>query len=163
MSDNNQTPIIIYQAAGQEIEVRLDVEQDTVWLTQRQMAELFSKDVRTVNEHLLNVYSECELERDSTIRKFRIVRREGAREVTRNIEHYNLDAIISVGYRVKSPQGIRFRQWSTRVLREHLTQGWTLSRQRFAEQGGIKRLDAMLDHHLDEVLKALNDARWEVS
>lgn len=133
MSDDNQTPIIIYQAAGQEIEVRLDVEQDTVWLTQRQMAELFGKDVRTVNEHLLNVYSECELERDSTIRNFRIVRREGAREVTRNIEHYNLDAIISVGYRVKSPQGIRFRQWSTRVLREHLTQGWTLSRQRFEE------------------------------
>ncbi|SDN68808.1 Fic/DOC family protein [Halomonas shengliensis] len=133
MNTNSQTPIVIYQEADQQVEVRLDVEQDTVWLTQRQMSELFGKDVRTVNEHLLNVYSEDELERDSTIRKFRIVRQEGARKVTRSIEHYNLDVIISVGYRVKSPQGTRFRQWATRVLREHLTQGWTLNRQRFEE------------------------------
>ncbi|PWV73821.1 virulence RhuM family protein [Halomonas sp. A11-A] len=133
MNTSSQAPIVIYQEADQQVEVRLDVEQDTVWLTQRQMAVLFGKDVRTVNEHLLNVYSEGELERDSTIRKFRIVRQEGARKVSRNIEHYNLDVIISVGYRVKSPQGTRFRQWATRVLREHLTQGWTLSRQRFEE------------------------------
>lgn len=133
MNTSSQAPIVIYQEADQQVEVRLDVEQGTVWLTQRQMAELFGKDVRTVNEHLLNVYSEGELERDSTIRKFRIVRQEGARKVSRSIEHYNLDVIISVGYRVKSPQGTRFRQWATRVLREHLTQGWTLSRQRFEE------------------------------
>jgi hypothetical protein len=133
MSTSSQAPIVIYLEAGQEVEVRLDVEQDTVWLTQRQMAELFGKDVRTINEHLMNVYSDGELERNPTIREFRIVRKEGAREVSRNIEYYNLDVIISVGYRVKSPQGIRFRQWATRILREHLTQGWTLNRQRFEE------------------------------
>lgn len=131
MNEEQQTPIIIYQDADQAVEVRLDTRQDTVWLNQQQLAELFGRDVRTVNEHIQNVYAEGELEREATIRKFRIVRQEGERQVSRAIEHYNLDVIISVGYRVKSPQGTRFRQWATRVLREHLVQGWTLNRQRF--------------------------------
>jgi len=116
--------------------------KETVWLTQRQMAELFGKDVRTVSEHVRNVYSEGELEREATIRDFRIVRQEGPRQVTRAIEHYNLDVIISVGYRVKSQQGTRFRQWATRTLREHLTRGWTLNRQRFEENA--RELEAAL-------------------
>ena len=124
------------------MEVRLDADRETVWLTQRQMADLFDKDVRTVNEHLQNVFAECELEREATIRDFRIVRQEGNRQVTRAIEHYNLDVIISVGYRVKSHQGTRFRQWATRVLREHLTRGWTLNRQRFDENA--RELEAAL-------------------
>lgn len=128
-----QNPIIIYQDADKAVEVRLDTEQDTVWLTQKQMSELFAKDVRTVNEHLQNVYAEGELMRNRTVRKFRIVRKEGSRQVSRDIEHYNLDVIISVGYRVKSHQGTRFRQWATRILREHLTRGWTLNQRRFEE------------------------------
>lgn len=123
--------IIIYQEEGHAVEVRLDNAHETVWLSQKQMAELFGKDVRTVNEHIKNLFSEGELEQKPTIRNFRIVRQEGSREVAREIEHYNLDVIISVGYRVKSRQGTRFRQWATRILREHLTQGWTLNRQRF--------------------------------
>ncbi len=91
--------IVIFEADTQQVEVRL--EGETVWLTQKQMAELFEKDVRTINEHLGNVFEEGELERGGTIRKFRIVRQEGGRQVHREIEHYNLDAIISVGYRVK--------------------------------------------------------------
>ena len=142
MTADTQAPILIFEDADKAVEVRLDSERETVWLTQAQMAELFDKDVRTVNEHLQNVFSEGELEREATIRGFRIVRQEGKRQVSREIEHYNLDAIISVGYRVKSHQGTRFRQWATRVLREHLTQGWTLNRQRFEENA--RELEAAL-------------------
>ena len=123
--------IVIYEGAEAQVEVRL--QQQTVWLSQAQMSELFGKDVRTVNEHIANLYDEGELQREATIRNFRIVRQEGKRQVEREIAHYNLDVIISVGYRVKSQQGTRFRQWATRVLREHLTQGFTLSRQRFEQ------------------------------
>lgn len=142
MSTENKAPIVIFEAADQAVEVRLDAARDTVWLSQRQMAELFGKDVRTVNEHLRNVFAEGELLREETIRDFRIVRQEGTREVARSVEHYNLDVIISVGYRVKSQQGTRFRQWATRILREHLTQGWTLNQQRF--ETNARELEAAL-------------------
>ncbi|EWH03586.1 virulence RhuM family protein [Halomonas sp. BC04] len=142
MTADAQNPIVIFEDADKAVEVRLDADQETVWLNQRQMAELFGKDVRTVNEHVLNVYSEGELEREATIRDFRIVRQEGSRQVTRVIEHYNLDVIISVGYRVKSQRGTRFRQWATRTLREHLTRGWTLNQQRFEENA--RELEAAL-------------------
>lgn len=138
----DHSPVIIYEEADKPVEVRLDTDRDTVWLSQQQMSELFGKDVRTVNEHLQNVYAEGELDREPTIRKFRIVRQEGARQVSRTIEHYNLDVIISVGYRVKSHQGTRFRQWATRTLREHLTQGWTLSRDRF--EANARELEAAM-------------------
>lgn len=136
MSSNDQSSddkqaLLFFEADNNTVEVRLDTLQETVWLTQRQMAALFDKDVRTVSEHIQNVYDERELKRDPTIRKFRIVRQEGQRQVRRDIEHYNLDVIISVGYRVKSQRGVQFRQWATRILREHLLQGWTLARQRF--------------------------------
>lgn len=142
MVRGNESPIIIYEDPNRAVEVRLDIDEETVWLTQRQMADLFGKDVRTVNEHVQNVYSEGELEREATIRDFRIVRQEGTRQVSRSIEHYNLDVIISVGYRVKSHRGTRFRQWATRTLREHLTRGWTLNRQRFEQNA--RELEAAL-------------------
>lgn len=124
--------IVIFEDEAHPVEVRL--EGETVWLTQKQMADLFGKDIRTVNEHIGNVYEEGELDREGTIRNFRIVRQEGKRQVQRAIEHYNLDVIISVGYRVKSHRGVRFRQWATRVLREHLTQGYSLNEHRLAQQ-----------------------------
>lgn len=120
--------IIIYDG---DARVEVHLHGETVWLTQAQMAELFAKDVRTVNEHIGNIFEEGELVQDATVRNFRIVRQEGKRQVQREIVHYNLDVIISVGYRVKSVQGTRFRQWATAVLRQHLTQGYTLNRQRF--------------------------------
>ncbi|MEN8132390.1 MAG: virulence protein RhuM/Fic/DOC family protein [Pseudomonadota bacterium] len=134
--------IIIFEAEEQQVEVRL--EGETVWLTQKQMAELFDKDIRTINEHIGNVFEESELEREATIRKFRIVRQEGKRQVRREIEHYNLDVIISVGYRVKSQRGVRFRQWATRVLREYLTQGHSLNEHRLAQQG-LAELEQAVD------------------
>lgn len=116
-----------------QLEVAL--EQETVWLSQAQMAELFGKDVRTVNEHVGNVFQEGELEKEPTIRKFRIVRQEGKRQVQRDIDHYNLDMIISVGYRVKSQRGVQFRKWATQVLKDHLVEGYTLNQRRLAERG----------------------------
>ncbi len=134
--------IVIFEAESQHVEVRL--EGETVWLSQKQMAGLFDKDVRTINEHIGNVYAEAELDPEGTIRNFRMVRQEGRRKVTREIEHYNLDVIISVGYRVKSQCGVRFRQWATRVLREHLTQGYSLNEHRLAQQG-LAELEQAVD------------------
>nr|WP_238401075.1 RhuM family protein [Alloalcanivorax marinus] len=108
------------------------MEGETVWLSQKQMAELFDKNVRTINEHVKNIFKEGELVEDSVIRKFRITAADGK---SYNTAHYNLDVIISVGYRVKSQRGVRFRQWATRVLREHLTQGYSLNEHRLARQG----------------------------
>ena len=125
----------IFMTADGQAQLQVALEQETVWLSQAQMAELFDKDVRTINEHIGNVYSEAELEREATIRKFRIVRQEGNRQVNREIEHYNLDVIISVGYRVKSPRGVQFRKWATAILKDHLVQGYTLNQQRLQERG----------------------------
>jgi hypothetical protein len=110
------------------IEVRL--EDNTVWLTQRLIAELFQKDVRTVNEHIGNTYAEGELSREANIREFRKVQTEGPREVARVLELYNLDVILAVGYRVKSHRGTQFRIWATERLREYLGKGFTLDDER---------------------------------
>lgn len=116
----------IFTSTDGQAQLEVALEQETVWLSQVQMAELFGKDVRTVNEHVGNVFQEGELEKEPTIRKFRIVRQEGKRQVQRDIDHYNLDMIISVGYRVKSQRGVQFRKWATQVLKDHLVQGYTL-------------------------------------
>ena len=126
-------PIEIYQSKDGQTEVEVRFEQETVWLSQAQMAQLFNKDVRTINEHILNVFDEGELEKNSTIRKFRIVRQEGKRQVNREIEHYDLDMIISVGYRVKSPQGVAFRRWATARLKDYLLKGYVLNQKRLQQ------------------------------
>ncbi|WP_298669400.1 virulence protein RhuM/Fic/DOC family protein [uncultured Haemophilus sp.] len=130
---NNQNPIEIYQAQDGTTQVEVRFENDTVWLSQAQMAMLFDKDIRTINEHITNIFDDEELEKESTIRKFRIVRQEGKRQVNREIEHYDLDMIISVGYRVKSKQGISFRRWATARLKEYLTQGYTINQKRLQQ------------------------------
>jgi hypothetical protein len=121
--------LIFTRQAGEDgIEVR--VEDETVWLTQKLMAALFEVDVRTINEHLGNIYHDDEQRRDATIRKFRIVRLEGTREVARDVEHYNLDAIIAVGFRVNSARAIQFRQWAAGVLRDYSIRGYVLDKER---------------------------------
>ena len=127
--------IQIFTSADGQAQLEVALEQDTVWLSQAQMAELFDKDVRTINEHIGNVFSEGEIEREPTVRKFRIVRQEGKRHVQRDIEHYNLDMIISIGYRVKSQRGVQFRRWATQTLKDHLVQGYTLNQRRLKERG----------------------------
>lgn len=133
MTTESQNPIIIYEDADQAVEVRLDAGQQTVWLNLQQLADLFARDKSVISRHLSNIYKEGELAREATVAKNAIVQREGARQVRRSIDLYNLDAIISVGYRVNFSRATRFRQWATRTLREHLTQGWTLNHQRFEE------------------------------
>ena len=138
--------IEIYQTDKQTIEVRFDSDAETLWLNQRQMAELFDKDVRTINEHLKNIYKEQELAQEPTIRKFRIVQQEGNRQVTRQVDHYNLDAILSVGYRVNSIKGTQFRQWATQRLKEHLVQGYTLNQHRFEQNAeALKQALALIE------------------
>lgn len=128
-----QNPIEIYQTQDGQAQVEVRFENDTVWLSQAQMAELFGKDTRTINEHIQNVFDDKELERHSTIRKFRIVRQEGKRSVNREIEHYDLDMIISIGYRVKSSQGIAFRRWATARLKDYLVKGYALNQKRLQQ------------------------------
>jgi hypothetical protein len=129
---------------------------ETVWLTQALMAELYQKDVRTINEHLQNLFEEGELDPEATIRKFRIVRREGTREVTRLIDHYNLEAILAVGYRVRSPRGAQFRRWATTRLSEYLVKGFTMDDERLknppVEGSGIP-------DYFDELLERIRDIR----
>jgi hypothetical protein len=140
MTENNDK-IIIYNAADGETEIDVRLEEDTVWLSQKQMAELFDKDIRTINEHIKNVFSDGELVEGSTIRNFRIVQKEASRAVERDIEHYNLDVIISVGYRVSSFRGTQFRIWATGKLREYIVKGFVMDDERLAEgrTGGRSR------------------------
>ncbi|MEN8258548.1 MAG: virulence protein RhuM/Fic/DOC family protein [Thermodesulfobacteriota bacterium] len=135
--------VIIYKQEGQAVEVRLDGKQDTIWLTQRQMGELFDKDSDTIGLHLKNIYKSGELDENTTTEQSSVVRQEGKRQVKREINFYNLDAVISVGYRVNSKRAVQFRQWATRILREHLAQGWTLSRQRF--EANARELEAAME------------------
>ncbi|MFA5742850.1 MAG: virulence protein RhuM/Fic/DOC family protein [Candidatus Paceibacterota bacterium] len=124
--------VAIYKSkSGPYLDVRL--EKETVWLTQKQMAGLFDKDVKTINEHIKNIYKEEELKEKATVRNFRIVQKEGARTVERNVDFYNLDVIISVGYRIKSLSGTQFRIWATKVLRNHLLEGYTINEQRLSQ------------------------------
>jgi prophage maintenance system killer protein len=134
--------VLVYEASdgGARVEVKLD--RDTVWLTQRQMSDLFETTPENVLMHLKNIYADGELEEPATAKDFLAVRLEGKRQVQRQLRHYNLDAIISVGYRVNSRRGVRFRQWATQTLREHLVRGYTISRQRF--EHNARQLEAAL-------------------
>jgi len=124
--------IVIYEDGT--LALSATVENDTVWLSQKQMAELFDKSVKTINEHIKNIYKEGELEESSTIRKFQTVQKEGKREVKRDIAYYNLDIIISVGYRVKSKRGTQFRIWANKVLKDYIIKGYALNQKRLQEQ-----------------------------
>ena len=120
-----QNQVIVYDNG--EIELNISVENETIWLTQKQIALLFEKDIRTVNDHIKAIYKDKELLEDTTIRKYRIVQREGKREVSRDVLHYNLDVVISVGYRVNSKKATLFRQWATQILKQYITNGYVIN------------------------------------
>jgi hypothetical protein len=125
--------LVIYQTKSGALELRGDVEKETIWATQAQVAQAFDVDVRTVNEHIKNIYKTEELPEKGTIRKFRIVQIEGKRQIEREVNHYNLDMILSIGYRVNSKKATTFRQWATKTLREHITKGYTINRKRVGQ------------------------------
>ena len=134
-NDNNkiqattdESQIVLYQP-DESISLQVKIEEDTVWLTQAQMVELFGSSKANISEHITNIYQQGELMQSATVRKFRTVRKEGNRMVTRNMDYYNLDMIISVGFRVNSHQGIRFRQWANNVLKEYLLRGYAVHQQ----------------------------------
>jgi hypothetical protein len=137
--------IIIYKNPAGKIELRTDVQHDTVWATQMQIAEIFDVDVRTINEHIKNIYRTAELQDTSTIRKFRIVQKEGPRSIEREIQHYNLDMIIAVGYRVNSKKATQFRIWATSILHDHLLKGYTIHQKRLEKsQAKLGELNKMI-------------------
>jgi len=143
--------MLIYRDASTTLQVRLDGE--TVWLSQRQIAELYQVSVPTVNEHLKAIYVEQEVEAEATLRKSRIVRTEGAREVARSIDHFSLEAILAVGYRVRSTRGTQFRQWASARLAELLVKGFTMDDER------IKTGCAIGADYFDELLARVRDIR----
>ena len=151
--DNNPPDgrFLLYREGETQISVR--IEGNTVWLTQRLLAELYNVSVKTINEHLINIYDEGELLPEATIRKFRIVQMEGNRQVSRLVEHYSLETILAVGYRVRSPQGTMFRKWATQRLEELLRKGFTMDDQRLKDgrTGG--------DHYFEELLERIRDIR----
>lgn len=140
--------LILYTTEDGQARMEVRLVDETVWLTQKQMAELFQKDVRTINDHIRNLFQEGELSPDPVIRNFRITAADGK---TYNVAHYNLDVIISVGYRVKSHRGTQFRIWATQRLREYLIKGFTLDDQRLKRAGG--------GSYFDELLARIRDIR----
>lgn len=127
---NSTAEFLVFTSQAKENGIEVRVEDETVWLTQKLIAALFEVSVPTINEHLSNLLQSGEIAAEATIRKFRIVRQEGSREVAREVEHYNLDAIISVGYRVNSSRATQFRQWATGILRDFAIRGYVLDKER---------------------------------
>lgn len=147
--ETEKLQIVIYQTLGDEKKIRVRIEDENVWLTQKLIAELFNVDVRTVNEHLINIILEKELDKISVIRKFRITAKDGK---TYDTNHYNLDAILAVGYRVRSDRGTQFRKWATEKLREYLIKGFTMDDERLKQGGGQVR-------YFQELLQRVRDIR----
>jgi len=145
--------ILIYTAPEGDGTIEVFFEDETFWLSQKKMGELFGVNVRTVNEHLINIYESNELDKGSTIRKFRIVQKEGSRNVSREIEFYNLDTIIAVGYRVNSIEATRFRIWATKTLREYIIKGFVL------DDGRIKQGKQFGKDYFEELLERIREIR----
>ncbi len=139
--------IVIFETEDKGISLPVVVENETVWLTRMQMAELFDRDVKTIGKHVKNALAE-ELD-ESTVANFAIVQREGNREVVRNVEHYSLDVIISVGYRVKSKRGVEFRRWANSVLRKYILQGYAVNNNRISQLGEVIRIMKRTENALD--------------
>ncbi len=147
MEPTQENEIIIYQP-DETLKLDVQVEGDTVWLTQAQMVELFDSSKANISEHLKHIFDSRELSKDATVRKFRTVRQEGNRSVTRNIEFFNLDVIISVGYRVNTVRGIQFRQWANKVLKEYLLRGYAVNQRLMQLEDRIDRRFSEYDRHL---------------
>lgn len=145
--DLNAEIVVFKPSQGSnEFEIILDGEHETVWVTEQQLVELFGKARRTIGDHIRNIYKEGELEKESTWRNFRQVQKEGERKVKRAVSAYNLDVVISVGYRVKSPVGIEFRKWATQRLKDYLVQGYAINSELLSKQGKkIIQLENQLD------------------
>ncbi len=145
----NKNEIVIFETEDKQIMIPVSVDQDTVWLNRNQMAELFDRDVKTIGKHINNALKE-ELGSDpATVAKFATVQKEGEREVERQIEYYNLDVIISVGYRVKSKRGVEFRRWANSVLKQYILKGYAVNDSRIKQLGEVIRIMKRTENELD--------------
>lgn len=142
MESTQGNEIIIYQP-DEELSLDVRVDDETVWLTQSQIVELFESSKANISEHLKHIFDSGEFSKEATVRKFRTVRQEGNRNVTRNIDFFNLDVIISVGYRVNTVRGIQFRQWANKVLKEYLLRGYAVNQR-------LMQLEDRIDRHFSE-------------
>ncbi len=147
MESTQGNEIIIYQP-DEELSLDVRVDDETVWLTQSQIVELFESSKANISEHLKHIFDSGELSKEATVRKFRTVRQEGNRNVTRNIDFFNLDVIISVGYRVNTVRGIQFRQWANKVLKEYLLRGYAVNQRLMQLEDRIDRHFSEYDRHL---------------
>jgi len=141
MSELTEHKFILYEADDNNVIANVLIKDETLWTTQKEMARLFDVDISTINEHLKNIYKTNELREDATIGNFPIVQNEGSRKVTRNINFYNLDAIIAVGYRVNSKKATKFRQWATQVLKEFMIKGFALDDNRLKQGENLLGVD----------------------
>ena len=143
----NKNEIVLFETEDNEIKLEVPVNEETVWLNRQQMAELFDRDIKTIGKHINNALHE-ELD-FSTVAKFATVQNEGGRKVTREIEYYNLDVIISVGYRVKSKRGIEFRRWANSVLKQYILQGYAVNDKRIVQLGEVIKIMKRTENTLD--------------
>jgi prophage maintenance system killer protein len=155
--------VVLYHTDDGKTQLEVQLDRDMVWLSQRQMADLFEKDTDTIGLHIRNIYKEGELPREGTAEESSVVQDEGGRQVRRQVHFYNLDVIISVGYRVKSKRGTQFRQWATRVLKEHLIRGFTINEQRLEEQNekliDLRRTVSLLEKTFMNQVIGLDEAK----
>ena len=136
MPTDNKSEIVIFKTTDEKISVDVRFEGETVWLTQAQLVDLYGSSKANVNKHIKHIFQEEELTKEATVRKFRTVQTEGSRNVEREVEYYNLDMIISLGYRIKSKIATQFRQWATKRLNEYIRKGFTIDDERLKEAGG---------------------------
>lgn len=149
---DNNSEIILYQTEDGQTKIDVRLEKETVWLSQAQMVELFQTTKQNISLHIKNIYEEGELDEISTVKDYLTVQTEGKREVQRNLKFYNLDVIISVGYRVKSHRGTQFRIWATQLIKEYLVKGFALNDEKLKETGHT-------NHYFDELLDRIRDIR----
>ena len=143
----------VASVGDQQDSIEMRYEDENIWLTQKMMATLYDVDVRTINEHIKKIYSDSELEEDSTIRKFRIVQIEGSRQVTRDTKHYNLQMIIAVGFKVNSERAVQFRKWVNQIAKEYTIKGWVMDDER------LKRGTYLTEKYFDEQLERIREIR----
>ena len=143
----------VASVGDQQDSIEMRYEDENIWLTQKMMAALYDVDVRTINEHIKKIYSDSELEEDSTIRNFRIVQTEGSRQVTRNTKHYNLQMIIAVGFKVNSERAVQFRKWVNQIAKDYTIKGWVMDDER------LKRGTYLTEKYFDEQLERIREIR----
>ena len=160
--NGTKAEIVLFETEDKSVSLPVEVKNETVWLNRHQMAELFDRDVKTIGKHINNALKE-ELEAEATVAKFATVQIEGDREVTRMVDYYNLDVIISVGYRVKSNRGVEFRRWANSVLRQYILQGYAVNQNRIKQLGEVIRIMKRTENELEgrqvlSVIEKYNEA-----